>query len=119
MKVLNGWIYNAPDQSLDIGPVLNPNNCHGPWICSKAYGTLGQVINDKTQTVTMNGKDGELTLLQLNVRSRIGQATQVSVTQDGTALATNFVQVEDQVRIKFSISMHLKAGSQLIVKLAE
>ena len=42
MKALHGWDYNAPQQALRVGPVLDPDACHGPWITPAAYGTLRQ-----------------------------------------------------------------------------
>ncbi len=119
IKVLNGWVYNAPAQTLSIGPVLNPQNCWGPWSCSASYGTLTQTVANNGQTDTMTGQDvnGQLALTHLNVRSQVGTVSSVSATLNGSALSTSYTQSGNQVQIAFGQTMNLANAGSLVVKL--
>lgn len=113
LKVLNGWSYDAPHQSLAIGPVLAPENCRGPWICSKAYGTLAQEAVGTRQTVLLKVKDGELPLKELVLLSRVGTASSARVRKDGTAVCSTFVQKGDRLKISFAEAVATACDSTL------
>ncbi len=118
LKVLNGWSYDAADQSLTLGPILKPQNSRGPWICSTAYGTLGQEITGMTQKITLITKEGSLALAKMTVSCETGNVATVNVTQDGKTLAASFVQEGTQVRLSFSSRMTLMPDSKLEITLS-
>jgi non-lysosomal glucosylceramidase len=117
MKVLNGWSYDAADRSLEVGPLLNPEKCHGPWSCSKGYGTLSQEINGKRQTVSLTSKDGSLELKELAILVRTGTVGSVTATVDGKAVETQFTQKENRVQLSFAMPVTLASGSTIEVVL--
>ncbi len=113
MKVLNGWSYDAPDQSLAVGPILHPEKCRGPWICSKAYGTLAQEIVGKRQMVFLKARDGALTLKQMDVLCQTGAVKTLTATQDGKRLKTQFAQAGNRLTVNFQTPLNLQSGSTL------
>jgi uncharacterized protein (DUF608 family) len=115
MKLLNGWIYAAPNQELTIDPILTPEKCHGPWITPTGYGVLRQNVDAATQKVRLETRSGQLVLSRLNVGSRVGQPGNVSVTLDGRAVPCTSVLKERMVQLQFEKPLTLKAGQTLTV----
>jgi hypothetical protein len=115
MKLLNGWIYAAPNQELTIDPILTPEKCHGPWITPTGYGTLRQNVDAATQTVRLETRSGQLVLSRLNVGSRMGQPGNVGVTLDGRAVPCTSVLKERMLQLQFEKPLTLKAGRTLTV----
>ena len=113
LKVLNGWSYDAPDESLALGPILNPQQCRGPWICSTAYGSLAQTITGKRQSVFLKATDGALTLKQIRLLCRTGTVMALNMSQDGRHLKTTFAQDGSRLQVKFLEPLRLQAGSTL------
>ncbi len=117
LKVLNGWSYDAPRDTIAVGPILHPEKCHGPWICSKAYGTLAQEIVGKRQTISLAARDGALPLKEIILRCRTGTVRTVRVTLDRKRLRTGFAQSGNQFTVKFQEPITLPSGSALQISL--
>ncbi len=115
LKVLNGWNYDAADQKLTLGPVLNPEKSRGPWICSAAYGTLSQQISGNSQTLELAEKDGTLTLGEIDARSRMAKLNTVNVLLDGKALSPSAAQAGDYVKLTFAPPLKMAAGDKLAI----
>ena len=115
LKLMNGWLYAAPDQKLTIAPILTPEKCHGPWITPTGYGTLRQDVDAATQTVRLKTRSGQLVLSKLNVGSRLGQPGNVGVAIDGRAVPCTSVFKERMIQLQFEKPITLKADQTLTV----
>ena len=116
MKVLNGWNYSAADQSLAIGPVLEPEDCFGPWICSKAYGTLRQRVEFSCPQVTLEVREGEISLKRLEIAApaRMPNVETIRVRAGGKEVPSTFKR-NARLLVEFASPITLAAGEKLEV----
>lgn len=118
MKVLHGWNYSAAEQSLAIGPVFEPEDCFGPWICSKAYGTLRHRVEFSCPQVALEVRDGEISVkrLYLAAIARMRNVETVRVRVGGKEVPSAFKRENTGLRIEFDPPVTLAAGAKLEVE---
>lgn len=119
MKILNGWNYNAAEQTLSVEPVYNPDDCHGPWIVPTAYGTLSQKITGGRQRIRLDVLEGELTLKRLVIRSRIARGRSVTVRLGNKTISHETACEDNMIRMDFKNCLNLIALDKIEVDILE
>ena len=116
LLALQGFKYDGPAGRIGFAPVLTPENHKSFFTAAEGYGLYFQTLEGNSLKASIDLKEGQLRLTQVDLASPGGKSVQVML--DGKALEADSGAKDGTLRIALKKPLILKAGQKLDIQVA-
>jgi hypothetical protein len=117
LEAASGYAYDAGRRMIRFAPVIQRDNFRAPFVGHEGWGTVGQTVLDRKQTLTLQLAFGVLSLATLRLVPLV-EGRSCRVTLDGVPIETSTAGIDRELAIKFSEPVTIAAGSRLVATIA-
>ncbi len=109
-----GFDYHGPKGILCFNPRINPEDFKAAFITAEGWGSFSQAVKESKFAASLELTYGKLALNELVVHALPGTEThQAQVLLGGRAVASEFSEDGDRLRVRFTKTLRLVAGQKL------